>query len=179
MPKAGDLFCKEIIWVRFPAAKTAYDDSLIIEILRERYGYKAVTFDRVDKNALADIIFSDPKEMDFITSLTSVFVTRAYRKFNKKCNDLKLRVCVVESATLLTSGFCNLCNFVLVKTTESDDINIERVIKRSKIYITEDKVKSRLSNQLSNEDMLKFKDTYEIKDSLLPDQITDFVYSLL
>ena len=75
--------------------------------------------------------------------------------------------------------FYNICNFVLVKTTESDDVNIERVIKRSKIYITEDKVKARLSNQLSNEDMLKFKDTYEIKDSLLPDQITDFVYSLL
>lgn len=167
------------------AAKTAYDNSTIVDILRNRYKYSVVVSGRVDKKALADIIFKDDLEMQFVKSLTDVFVMKEFKKFIDTCESLKLGVCAIESATLLNlvkgkpSELCYQCNFILVKTTENDSVNIERAIKRSSHYISEESVKERLSKQLSDSAMLKFEKTLEIKDSFLPDQITEFVYSLL
>ena len=161
------------------AAKTAYNNEVIIGILKCKYGHKVVTAHGIDKKGLADIIFNDNNEMEFVKALVNPFINDEFNKFKCKCNDLKLGVCAIESATLLSSKLYNECSFVLVKTTESDKVNIERSIKRSYTYVSEEEIKSRLDKQMTNEQMLKFNRTHEIKDSLLPDQIENFVYSLL
>jgi dephospho-CoA kinase len=136
-----------------------------------RFGERIMRDGDIDRKALAEIIFSDPKAKD---DLEAIIHPRVRELFLKVVSDLQPEeILVYEIPLLVESGTAK--NFDLVITVEADlAVRKERLRKRG-MYISE--IERRIASQASREDRQALAD-YVITNDGDEDQLLRAVENL-
>jgi phosphopantetheine adenylyltransferase/dephospho-CoA kinase len=113
--------------------------------------------DEINRRILGPIVFSDPKKMDQLTSITWPAIKDLIRiKLNDFSADDSDSIIMLEAAILLEAGWDDLVDEILVIYAP-----VEVVINRIQFRdnVNENQAKDRINSQLSNEQRLKSADS--------------------
>lgn len=122
------------------------------------FGEKIFTDNQINKKMLAERIFNNSETLIKVNNIIHPIVKEDVEKWVKK---QKSPLCIVEAAILFESGlYQELDKKILV--TAPIDIRIKRVKLRDKL--TEEEIKSRINNQMSDEDKIKLADYVIVND---------------
>ena len=122
-------------------AKLLYDTDSIKRLVTERYGVEAYTDGKINRKFLADRIFADKAELEWIESVIHPAVRADFEAWR---NRQTTETVVVESAILFDGGLQDLCS-TIVAVVAPLDVRIARVIQRD--GATQEHVKLRIANQ--------------------------------
>lgn len=142
--------------------------------LIKRWGDSILLEGVLSKEKIAQKVFNNKEELEFLTSILHPKVGDAFLEF---CKEQSSDIVFKEVAILFeTGGQKDLDYSVLVSA--NDDLRIKRVIERDKT--SEEAVKSRMKNQFSEEERLALADFViknENKELLIP-QINNMLLKL-
>ena len=122
-------------------AKQLYDTDSIKRLVTERYGAEAYTEGKINRRFLADRIFADKAELEWIESVIHPAVRADFEAWR---NRQTTETVVVESAILFDGGLQDLCS-TIVAVVAPLDVRIARVMQRD--GATREHVKLRIANQ--------------------------------
>lgn len=124
----------------------------IINAYIGRYGKQIYVNGQLDRKALADIIFTNKDELQWVNALVHPIVNAHFANW---CKQQQADIVAVESAILFGGQLSQQCDAV-VAVIASEQVRIERVMFRD--GSTRQQVEARMANQLSNETMVKMAD---------------------
>lgn len=120
--------------------------------LMKKFGNSILTNNELDRKKIASKVFNNPEALKFLNSILHPKVANTYKEWKEKLNS---KICFKEAAILIESGsYHELDKIILIIAPEK--VRIKRVMDRDKI--TEEEVLSRIKNQLSDEEKLKYAD---------------------
>ena len=122
-------------------AKLLYDTDNIKRLVTDRYGAEAYCDGKLNRQFLANRIFADKAELEWINSIIHPAVRADFEAW---CNSQTTEFVAVESAILFEGGLRNLCNAV-VAVVAPIDVRIARVMRRDNT--TRELVEQRIANQ--------------------------------
>lgn len=120
----------------------------IINSITERYGQQAYIDGELDRKFVAQKIFSDKRELQWMNSLVHPVVRADFIQWR---SHQTANMVLVESAILIDSGFGEVCDKIVVVDAPID-LRLERVMQRD--ATTREQVLKRIGNQMNNEKML-------------------------
>lgn len=131
-------------------------DVRIISALKMRFGDGLYSYDgKLDRKALAGIIFNDKAELAFVDSVVHPVVADDFTKWAEGRGGLGEPWALCESAILFESGLANMMDKVIVAYLPLE-LRIERTMERD--GATRDKVMERVANQASADEVVKRAD---------------------
>lgn len=131
-------------------------DVRIISALKRRFGDGLYSYDgKLDRKALAGIIFNDKAELAFVDSVVHPVVADDFTKWAENRAGLGEPWALCESAILFESGLANMMDKVIVAYLPLE-LRIERTMERD--GATRDKVMERIANQASADEVVKRAD---------------------
>lgn len=145
-------------------AKNALNEQQNLSELQSRFGTGVIGSDhKVDRPALAGIIFGNPDAINFVNNLIHPVVRKRFDEF---CwQNAHYEICIYEAAILIETGFYRqLQKTVLV--TAPEEIRVERVLERDKI--AREMVQQRMNNQWTEDRKMPFADFIVVNDGLTP-----------
>ena len=122
-------------------AKLFYDTDSIKHLVTERYSAEAYTDGKINRRFLADRIFADKAELEWIESVIHPAVRADFEAWRSQQTT---ETVVVESAILFDGGLQDLCS-TIVAVVAPLDVRIARVMQRD--GATQEHVKLRIANQ--------------------------------
>ena len=127
--------------------------------IQKLFGNHIYQNDRLDRDALAHIVFNDKNKLTELNSIVHPAVTRDFALWSKEHRDQKY---VIKEAAIIveTGGWRKLDGSILV--TAPENIRINRVTQRDEI--SEVQVLSRMRNQWSDDKKRIFTDFEIIND---------------
>ncbi|MFT4681816.1 MAG: dephospho-CoA kinase [Flavobacteriales bacterium] len=156
------------------AKRLMHSDASLIRVIKLEFGVSIYKDDKLDRNALADVVFKNP---DKLKSLNAEVHPAVARDFEEWCLAQKTEMVFKEAAILFeTGGDKQMDKTILIHAPMQE--RIERVIKRD--GVTEDAILSRMTNQWSDERKIPLAD-YVIEnhsDHLIIPQILEVVKGL-
>ncbi len=124
----------------------------------------------INRSLLAKLIFNDAKALETVNSIVHPAVRRAFLNWTVQNSEKK--IVIKEAAILFESGaYKDLDKIITVVAPE--DIRIERIMKRDNATL--ETIKSRMNNQLSDEEKVKLSNFVIHNDNkmmLLPQILT-------
>lgn len=151
-------------------------DKQLMDELIDAFGEKIYSHNHLIPSLLAQIIFNDRKALSKVNSIVHPYVMQDFITWTQSHSDDPY--VIMESAILIESGLCSYFDKIICITSPLK-MRIERIRKRD--GISEDLVKQRMNNQLSDKEKLP-KCDYIIcndeKNMVLP-QILDIHNQLL
>src|SRR5260370_4858342 len=125
--------------------------SAVLDAIRYEFGSGVMTPQgRLDREALARIVFADPRQRDLLNQLTHPAIReRALERMRAQPPDATV---VVVVPLLFESGFDRFCDTV-VAVVADPEVRRERVAERDKA--TPASVDARMSPQLADDDYLR------------------------
>ncbi len=129
-------------------AKNLYDEDAelkaeLIQLLGQRL-YDTPS-SKLDRKALASIIFSSQESLKQINALVHPAVQRAFLSWQKEQKDRGFQLCCLESAILLQGGLKRLLDkIILVKA--DDDLRLERATLRD--GVRQEQIRQRMACQM-------------------------------
>ncbi len=120
----------------------------IINSITKRYGQQAYIDGELDRKFVAQKIFSDKRELQWMNSLVHPVVRADFIQWR---SHQTANMVLVESAILIDSGFGEVCDKIVVVDAPID-LRLERVMQRD--ATTREQVLKRIGNQMNNEKML-------------------------
>ncbi|MCQ2375510.1 MAG: dephospho-CoA kinase [Salinivirgaceae bacterium] len=124
----------------------------IINAYKARYGTQIYVNGQLNRKALADIIFANKAELQWVNALVHPIVNAHFAQW---CKQQQSEIVAAESAILFGSQLSELCDAV-VAVVASQQVRINRVMQRD--ASTQQQVEARMANQLSNEKMAEMAD---------------------
>lgn len=109
-----------------PIAKTVLDDPDLQVHLAEIWGAELISHGKVDRKALADLVFSNPEKLIYLNSLIHPRVLEIFDKIVYESTDLKL---FFEIPLLFEAGL-ESCFDAIVLVTAPQDQKLDWLIKR-------------------------------------------------
>lgn len=158
-------------------AKKMYYHKNVKAILFEKYGNEIYTTDeKLNREKLAQIIFSNPEELKFINSLIHPLVAEVYKQWCEKHKNLPYTI--KEAAILFESGAYKEMDKVITVSAPKE-IRIKRIIKRDNL--TRAQIEERMNNQWTEEERLAKADfvIYNDEEHLVLAQIIDLHQKLI
>lgn len=122
-------------------AKLLYDTDNIKRLVTNRYGAEAYSGGKLNRQFLAERIFADKAELEWIESIIHPAVRADFEAWR---NSQTTGMVAVESAILFEGGLHDLCNAV-VAVVAPLDVRIARVMRRDNT--TRELVEQRIANQ--------------------------------
>lgn len=148
-------------------AKALYDENADLKAaMVARFGAGLYQGDKLDRAALADLIFKDPSTLQAVNALVHPFVGADF--FSWAASLGPVPALVQESAILFEANLADRFDLV-VSVTAPEALRIDRVCRRS--GCTVEQVRERMSHQLSEEERLNRSDVVLVNDgvkALLP-----------
>lgn len=145
------------------ARRLQNEHSAMKKKLVDLFGKDIYTEQGLNRSALGKIVFGKP---ELLTKLNAIVHPLVMEDFNNwVMNRFPKKMLFIESAILYESGFSKLVDKVIL-ITASEDIRIERVVKRD--GVTPEHVRTRMSNQLSEEEKLTRADFVIHSDDTRP-----------
>ena len=141
-------------------AKFILDKSESVSGLQKLFGKEI--FDpsgKIDRKKIAGIVFNDKEKLTLLNSIIHPAVLRDFEGW--AINQQSAPYIIMESAILFETGFSKLFDKIII-VTAPEKIRIERVMKRDQV--SEEEIKNRIKNQLSEEDKIKDADYVVIND---------------
>jgi dephospho-CoA kinase len=163
------------VYIADTEAKYLTNTSPIIrQALMELAGHDIYTEEGIDRKKMAALVFKDKEMLQKVNKIIHPEVNRDFKEWVQKQTST---ICAIESAILFESGFDSLVDkTILVFAPEA--LRIKRV--RSRDHISEETIRQRIKNQMSDE--LKMKRCNFIlynddKKALIP-QVSDLLTTL-
>ncbi len=127
----------------------------------------------IDRSTLGSIVFSDPRKLEQLNSITHALILDEVRKIISESVHFGYHACIVDAPLLFESGFDAECDLT-VGVVAPVDVRIERIIRRDSI--TKEAALKRIKNQ-KNDDWFREKCDFiiENQENVLDDQIRDLV----
>ena len=122
-------------------AKLLYDTDKVKHLVTDRYGANAYTDGKLNRKFLADRIFADKAELEWIESVIHPAVRADFEVWRSQQT---AEIVVVESAILFDGGFQSLCSTIIAVVAPLE-VRIARVMQRD--GTTREQVKLRIANQ--------------------------------
>ncbi len=148
-------------------AKALYDESPELKMaMVERFGATLYKGSRLDRAALADLIFKDPAALQAVNALVHPFVSADF--FAWAANLDSVPALVQESAILFEANLADRFDLV-VSVTAPEALRIDRVCRRN--GWTVEQVRERMRHQLPEAERLSRSDVVLVNDgvkALLP-----------
>ena len=150
-------------------------DEVVIDQIKKEFGENIYTSQGVDRKQLAGIIFNDQTALSKINAIIHPRVRQYFIEWKEKQNTEY----VIEEAAILfeSNAYKELDITINVHTDEL--VRIKRVVERDKT--SDEAVKSRMSNQLSDEERIKLADytIYNDGTQMLLPQVLDIHNKIL
>lgn len=126
----------------------------VLEELRLAFGNSVINSEgRLDRKALARIVFSDEDKLSLLNSITHPKIAQSIIKTIETCGNDKV---VVDAAALLVcKPLMDICDNIIVVCADKET-RISRIMKRD--CLTYEEASSRIDAQMSDEEMTKFAD---------------------
>lgn len=147
----------------------------IINSITERYSQQAYIDGKLNKPFIAQKIFSDKRELQWINALVHPYVRADFEQWRSQQT---AKAVLVESAIMFDSGFNTVCDTIVVVDAPVE-LRLERVMHRD--GATREQVLERIGNQIPNELLIASAD-YVISnngDSDVASQVKSVLDSLL
>ncbi|MDO9635004.1 MAG: dephospho-CoA kinase [Paludibacter sp.] len=148
------------------AKRLQNEDSKLIENTKYIFGDNIYDNGKLDRQAVASVVFKNPDLLEKLTSIVHPIVKSDFLAWASKFNSNIL--IFVESAVLFESGFNELADKIIL-VTASEDIRIQRIMKRD--GVTREQVLSRIKNQIPDAVKALKSDLVIITDNGLPDDV--------
>ncbi len=130
-------------------------NSKVLNEIREVFGNEILdSSNRLNRKALAEIVFSDKKLLEQLNAIVHPKVFEEYEQWKKQVST-KNKYILVESALLFESGMFELVDYALAVLAEEGK-RVQRVVLRDSI--SENKAFARMRNQISTEELLELSD---------------------
>ncbi|MBS9766293.1 MAG: dephospho-CoA kinase [Flavobacteriaceae bacterium] len=123
-------------------------------------GEKAYVNGQLNRKYIAQQVFNNPQKLQELNHLVHPKVREDFLSFSKNC---KSEIVIYETAILFESGSDALCDFV-ISVVANEKERIKRVMKRDNC--TEEEVRKRIENQLSDEERIRKSDFVICNDNL-------------
>ena len=124
------------------------DPSIRLKII-ERFGEEIYTDNKLDRNKLAGLVFSDQKKLHSLNSIVHPVVSRAFELW-LQCLEDEAYI-IKEAAIIFESGTDSNLDCVITVTAPVD-IRIKRIIARD--GVEESMVLDRIKSQMSEEELI-------------------------
>lgn len=131
-------------------------DKNVIKLVKEKFGDNIYEDGILNRKALADIVFNDKDKLAELNAIVHPAVSSAFESWvgiNEVFNDSEY--VIEESAIAIELGAKDKFDLIVVVTAD-ENIRIKRTMQRDNC--TEEKVRERMNNQLSEEERLKHAD---------------------
>ncbi len=137
-------------------------------------GEKAYLNRQLNRKYIAQQVFNKPQKLQKLNDLVHPKVREDFLSFAKDC---KSEIVIYETAILFESGSDALCD-VVISVVASEEERIKRVMKRDNC--TEEEVRKRIENQLSDEERIQKSDFVIYNDdlALLEEKVNDIFLKL-
>lgn len=142
-----------------------------------RFGDKILdNTNNIDRQSLADIVFSDKAELEALNSITHKYI---FIEMNREIDKYKSynnnnQIIILDVPLLFSSDFPIRCDKT-VAVIADEDVRIRRVQKRDNCTAAD--VKRRIRNQISNDDLINQAD-YVIENNSSIEKLKENVESL-
>ena len=134
-------------------AKDLYSESQELKkLMQAHFGVDIYTGNEINRPKLAEIVFNNKAELEVLNAFVHPLLQRDFEYWNE---NQKAPYVLREAAILIESGAYKLCDKIIV-ITANKEVRIKRVTQRDNT--TQEQVKSRIANQLSDSERLKFAD---------------------
>ena len=128
-------------------AKKCYEDPEIIEAIHTRMGDKVFTDKTIDFKKLAEYVFQDPKQREFVNQLIH---PKVMERFDTWAAEQQAPSVMMESAILFEHGLDKFFDLVIVVDAPME-VRIERIKKRNP-NLSEEEIVSRIQAQMPQEE---------------------------
>jgi dephospho-CoA kinase len=118
-----------------------------------RFGSDIYQNNQIDRKKLAGIIFANPDAVGFVNSVVHPAVSSDFMQWAEQQKNVPY--VMDEAALLFESGGYKLMD-IMVTVTAPETIRIDRAMQRD--GATEEAIRSRIKNQLSEEEKIKLSD---------------------
>jgi dephospho-CoA kinase len=130
---------------------------------------KACSYDELDRKKLAGIVFNDPDKLEKLNKIVHPWVGEAFESFCFEYEHYSFKYpdvhyVVEEAAIAIELGMQDKFDYVVVVNAD-EDIRIKRTMERDSC--TEEQVRERMANQLSDSEKIKYAD-FVIKNNNFP-----------
>jgi len=129
-----------------PIAKTVLDDPDLQVHLAEIWGAELLTHGKVDRKALADLVFSNPEKLIYLNSLIHPMVLEVFDKIVYESTDLKL---FFEIPLLFEAGLQN-CFDAIILVSAPLELRLEWLVQRD--GSSKEQILARLKAQMPDAD---------------------------
>ena len=156
------------------AKKCMIEDAILINKIQDMFSEKIYIDNILQKDVLADIIFSDVYKLKSLNNLVHPFVNKRFLKWSAAQNS---RIVIKEAAILFESNsHLNLEKVICVSAPK--DLRISRVKRRDNT--SESKILDRIKNQLNQREKEELSDfiIYNDNKSLLIPQLLKVISQL-
>jgi len=142
-------------------AKELYDErpELVIQI-QNHFGSDLVFDGKLNKQKLAELVFSDNKKLQILNSLVHPLVGEAFQTWQKKQRALYI---IREAAIMIESKSYLDCDLLILVSAPAQ-LKVKRVITRSQL--TEAQILARIQEQMTDEERRPFCDFEIINDEV-------------
>jgi len=124
------------------------DKKLIIQI-ESIFGEKAYLNNELNRNYIAEIVFSDKNKLALLNKLVHPKVQEHFKNFIENST---AEMVIYESAILFESSSNTLCDFIITVTANFED-KIKRIIKRD--GVSKQQILDRMKHQLNDDFKVK------------------------
>lgn len=136
-------------------------NSKAIESIKKHFGNQIYEDNRLDRKALAEIVFNHPEELQKLNNIVHPLVAI---EFENWCNENQSAPYIIkEAAILFESGAHQDLDRIIVVYTQKEE-RIRRIIKRDSS--SREEVESRMKNQWDNGTRNKLGDFIIINDDI-------------
>lgn len=117
----------------------------VIQAVAQRFGNGVIHDGRVDRAALAKIVFADPAALKDLNAIVHPAVRKGFQRW---AGEQRTAIVIMESAIMLESGSSKIMDRIAV-VTAPEQLRIRRVMARDGVEASV--VRARMANQVSEE----------------------------
>lgn len=132
----------------------------VVESLQQRFGDDIYTDGYVNRKMLAEKIFSNEADLQWVNNLVHPIV---YEDFDEWRKMRQTDAVLIESAILVESGFYRFCDKIIVVEAPIG-LRISRVMQRD--GLSEKQVRQRIGAQITDEERRKFANYVVVNDEM-------------
>jgi len=133
------------------SAELTHSNDKVINGIKNTFGENLYKGNKLDRKALANIVFNDEKKLQELNDIIHPVIAE---KFDSWCEDLgvyDIPYVIEEAAIGIELGIQDRFDNVVIVTAD-EDVRIKRVMSRDNC--TEEQVRERMKNQLSDEEKI-------------------------
>lgn len=139
-------------------------DGILVSQIRKEFGVLSFRADgSVNREYLAEHVFSDPEKLKLLNSLVHPRVGEDFNRWVKEQDSAY----VLKEAALLFEAGSNTSLDKIIVVSAPEELRIKRVLERDK-HRTKQQVKDIIRNQLKEEEKLKRADYIIVNDESKP-----------